>query len=107
MRVLGACSAWPVPIRRRDSGPLGALALLFTPSAMVIAQALLAAPIITALTHRACDRGALARIRRRTACRWRNPDPARRAMPARNPQVILNSRRVPSEVGTITKFFIG
>jgi tungstate transport system permease protein len=35
------------------SGPLGALALLFTPSAMVIAQAILATPIITALTHRA------------------------------------------------------
>jgi tungstate transport system permease protein len=37
------------------SGPLGALALLFTPSAMVIAQVLLAAPIITALTHRAIE----------------------------------------------------
>ena len=37
------------------SGPLGALALLFTPSAMVIAQALLATPIITALTHRAIE----------------------------------------------------
>ena len=37
------------------SGLLGALALLFTPSAMVIAQALLAAPIITALTHRAIE----------------------------------------------------
>ena len=37
------------------SGPLGALALLFTPSAMIIAQALLATPIITALTHRAIE----------------------------------------------------
>jgi tungstate transport system permease protein len=37
------------------SGPLGPLALLFTPSAMVIAQALLATPIITALTHRAIE----------------------------------------------------
>jgi tungstate transport system permease protein len=37
------------------SGPLGMLALLFTPSAMVIAQALLATPIITALTHRAIE----------------------------------------------------
>jgi len=37
------------------SGPLGALALLFTPCAMVIAQALLATPIITALTHRAIE----------------------------------------------------
>ena len=37
------------------SGPLGALALLFTPGAMVIAQALLATPIITALAHRAIE----------------------------------------------------
>ena len=37
------------------SGPLGALALLFTPGAMVIAQALLATPIITALTHCAIE----------------------------------------------------
>jgi tungstate transport system permease protein len=37
------------------SGPLGALALLFTPAAMVIAQALLAMPIVTALTHRAIE----------------------------------------------------
>lgn len=37
------------------SGPLGSLALLFTPGAMVIAQALLATPIIIALTHRAIE----------------------------------------------------
>ena len=37
------------------SGPLGTLALLFTPGAMVIAQVLLATPIITALTHRAIE----------------------------------------------------
>lgn len=37
------------------SGPLGALALLFTPGAMVIAQAVLATPIITALVHRAIE----------------------------------------------------
>jgi tungstate transport system permease protein len=37
------------------AGPLGVLALLFTPGAMVIAQALLATPIITALTHRAIE----------------------------------------------------
>jgi tungstate transport system permease protein len=37
------------------SGPLGALAFLFTPAAMVVAQALLAMPIITALTHRAVE----------------------------------------------------
>jgi tungstate transport system permease protein len=37
------------------SGPFGALALLFTPSAMVLAQAVLAAPIIAALAHRAVE----------------------------------------------------
>ena len=37
------------------SGPLGVLGLLFTPGAMVIAQALLATPIITALAHRAIE----------------------------------------------------
>jgi tungstate transport system permease protein len=35
------------------SGPLGFLALLYTPSAMVIAQAILAFPIVTALSHAA------------------------------------------------------
>ncbi len=34
------------------SGPLGALGLLFTPSAMVLAQAVLITPIIAALSHR-------------------------------------------------------
>ena len=38
------------------SGPLGSLALLFTPSAMVIAQTILAIPIIMALVHRASER---------------------------------------------------
>jgi tungstate transport system permease protein len=37
------------------SGPLGAMSLLFTPAAMVIAQAVLALPIVTALTHRATE----------------------------------------------------
>jgi tungstate transport system permease protein len=37
------------------SGPLCALALLFTPGAMVLAQAVLATPIITALVHRAIE----------------------------------------------------
>jgi tungstate transport system permease protein len=36
------------------SGPLGPLGLLFTPTAMVIAQTLLATPIVTALVHRHC-----------------------------------------------------
>jgi tungstate transport system permease protein len=34
------------------SGPLGSAGLLFTPTAMVIAQAVLAAPIVVALVHR-------------------------------------------------------
>lgn len=34
------------------SGPLGAAGLLFTPTAMVIAQTLLATPIVVALVHR-------------------------------------------------------
>lgn len=38
------------------SGPVGFLHLLFTPAAMIIAQTLLAAPIITALVHRASER---------------------------------------------------
>jgi tungstate transport system permease protein len=38
------------------SGPLGSLELLFTPAAMVIAQAILATPIMTALVHRASER---------------------------------------------------
>ena len=38
------------------SGPLGFLGFLFTPVAMVAAQAILAAPIITALVHRAAER---------------------------------------------------
>jgi tungstate transport system permease protein len=38
------------------SGPFGFLALLFTPSAMVIAQTILAIPIITGLVHRASER---------------------------------------------------
>jgi tungstate transport system permease protein len=35
------------------SGPLGALGILFTPTAMAIAQFLLALPIVVALSHRA------------------------------------------------------
>ncbi|MBR0755070.1 ABC transporter permease [Bradyrhizobium jicamae] len=38
------------------SGPLGLLGWLFTPAAMIVAQALLAMPIITALVHRASER---------------------------------------------------
>jgi tungstate transport system permease protein len=34
------------------SGPLGTLGILFTPSAMIVAQAVLAVPIVIALVHR-------------------------------------------------------
>src|SRR6201985_1225167 len=34
------------------SGPLGSLGILFTPAAMIIAQAVLGAPIVVALVHR-------------------------------------------------------
>ncbi|TFV80483.1 ABC transporter permease subunit [Bradyrhizobium frederickii] len=49
------------------SGPLGAAGLLFTPAAMVVAQTLLAAPIVVALVHRPAsllwaEYGDLARI---------------------------------------------
>ena len=37
------------------SGPLGVFELLFTPAAMVLAQTVLALPIVTALTHRAVE----------------------------------------------------
>jgi tungstate transport system permease protein len=37
------------------SGPLGFLGLLFTPTAMTLAQALLALPIVIALAHRAAE----------------------------------------------------
>jgi tungstate transport system permease protein len=37
------------------SGPLGRLGLLFTPTAMMVAQAILALPIVTALAHRAAE----------------------------------------------------
>jgi tungstate transport system permease protein len=37
------------------SGPLGPLGLLFTPGAMVLAQSLLALPIVIALVHRASE----------------------------------------------------
>ncbi len=37
------------------SGPFGGLGVLFTPAAMIVAQAVLALPIVTALTHRAAE----------------------------------------------------
>ena len=37
------------------SGPLGGLGILFTPAAMVLAQSILALPIVAALSHRAME----------------------------------------------------
>jgi tungstate transport system permease protein len=37
------------------AGPLGSLGLLFTPGAMIAAQAVLATPIVVALVHRLCE----------------------------------------------------
>lgn len=37
------------------AGPLGSWGILFTPAAMVMAQAVLALPIVVALTHRTCE----------------------------------------------------
>ena len=42
----------PVYLLLSRSGPLGALGILFTPTAMVIAQAILGIPIVIALVHR-------------------------------------------------------
>lgn len=39
------------------AGPLGSIGILFTPSAMVLAQSALALPIVTALAHRALQTG--------------------------------------------------
>jgi tungstate transport system permease protein len=38
-----------------NSGPLGVLQLLYTPTAMIIAQAVLVVPIVGALTRQACE----------------------------------------------------
>ena len=38
-----------------NAGPLGFLRLLFTPAAMVLAQAILATPIVAALSHRVLE----------------------------------------------------
>lgn len=38
-----------------NQGPLGSLSLLFTPTAMVLAQAILATPIVAALAHRVLE----------------------------------------------------
>src|SRR5215510_16522302 len=38
-----------------NSGPLGVLQLLYTPTAMIIAQAILITPIVAALTRQTCE----------------------------------------------------
>ena len=38
-----------------NSGPLGVLQLLYTPTAMIVAQVILVTPIIAALTRQACE----------------------------------------------------
>jgi tungstate transport system permease protein len=59
------------------SGPLGPLALLFTPAAMIAAQTLLAVPIVTALVHRV------------SAGRWTEFGDALRTDGASRPRAIL------------------
>jgi tungstate transport system permease protein len=87
------------------SGPLGGLGLLFTPGAMVIAQTILALPIVTALAHRAAeDRWAVYgdALTDLGASRWRAV-PAIIAM-ARAPMLtaaLAGFGRTVSEVGAI------
>ena len=38
-----------------NAGPLGVLQLLYTPAAMIIAQVILIAPIVAALTRQTCE----------------------------------------------------
>ena len=87
------------------SGPLGALDLLFTPEAMVIAQAALALPIVTALTHRAAEEqwreygDALMDL---GASRWRAvPAVVAMARAAMLTAVLAGFGRTVSEVGAI------
>jgi len=87
------------------SGPLGVFELLFTPSAMIIAQAVLALPIVTALSHRAVEElwaaygDALTDL---GANRWRAV-PALLAMGRRSmlTAVLAGFGRTMSEVGAI------
>ena len=58
------------------AGPLGAFGILFTPTAMVIAQAILMFPLLAALTRQLVD-DAWARVRASSCARWA-PAPARR-----------------------------
>jgi tungstate transport system permease protein len=77
------------------SGPLGVLALLYTPSAMVIAQGILAAPITTALVHRAVEQP------------WQEYGPALRvdgASRLRSIQVVLAIARRPVLTAVLAGF---
>ena len=84
--LLNACMGLPpvvvglfVYLMLSRAGPLGELGLLFTPTAMVIAQAILVTPIIAALTRQTVE-DLYAEYRERAAARWvgaaRDPDPA-------------------------------
>jgi tungstate transport system permease protein len=87
------------------SGPLGRLDLLFTPGAMVLAQAILALPIVTALAHRAAEErwreygDALMDL---GASRWLAlPAVLAMARPAMLTAVLAGFGRTVSEVGAI------
>src|SRR6478735_5302753 len=53
--LLNALMGLPLYLLLSRAGPLGALGLLFTPSAMVIAQAILITPIVAALTRQVVE----------------------------------------------------
>lgn len=59
------------------SGPLGVLGLLFTPTAMVVAQVILVVPIVTSLTRETLE------------ALWREYDEALRSLAASWPQTVL------------------
>ena len=87
------------------AGPLGALGLLFTPAAMIVAQSVLAFPIVAALAHRALETG-WARygndLRACGASRWQSLGPLL-AMRRRHlaTAVLAGFGRTMSEVGAV------
>ncbi len=77
------------------SGPLGALGLLFTPAAMVIAQALIATPLVAGLTAAALG-GLDPRYRLQLA--------AMGAGPVRSAWMLLREARVPTIAAAVAAF---
>jgi tungstate transport system permease protein len=73
------------------AGPFGSLGLLFTPTAMILAQTLLALPIVTALVHRVC------------AGLWREYGDALRADGASRPRAALTLLAM-GRAGLVTAF---